>query len=96
MLHCTKTISDIAPSYMKSTFNCDAAMHTYIKAGVSSEKILMGLPLYGRGWQGVTSANLNGFSQIASNIPPNGTWEAGSFDYDDLKKILYSVYTILG
>ncbi|CAF3388911.1 unnamed protein product [Rotaria socialis] len=77
MLHCTKTISDIAPSYMKSTFNCDAAMHTYIKAGVSSQKILMGLPLYGRGWQGVTSANLNGFSQIASNIPPNGTWEAG-------------------
>ncbi|CAF2181411.1 unnamed protein product [Rotaria magnacalcarata] len=79
-------ISDIAPSYMKSIFNCDAAIQTYVRAGVSSQNILMGLPLYGRGWQAVTSNALNDFSQAASSTPPTGTWKAGVFDYDDLKK----------
>ncbi|CAF4044096.1 unnamed protein product [Rotaria magnacalcarata] len=86
-------ISDIAPSYMKSIFNCDAAIQTYVRAGVSSQNILMGLPLYGRGWQAVTSNPLNDFSQAASSTPPTGTWKAGVFDYDDLKKSYIPSYT---
>ncbi|CAF2944495.1 unnamed protein product [Rotaria sp. Silwood2] len=81
-----ETASDVAPSYIKSKYNCDAAIQAYIRAGAPSTKILMGLPLYGRGWQGVTSTALNGFSQTASSQPPTGTWENGIYDYDDLKK----------
>ncbi|CAF3533061.1 unnamed protein product [Rotaria sp. Silwood1] len=81
-----ETTSDVAPSYIKSKSNCDAAVQAYISAGVPSTKILMGLPLYGRGWKGVTSTALNGFSQNASSELPLGTWEYGVYDYDDLKK----------
>ena len=72
-----------------------------------SYKILMGLPMYGRGWQGllmrflfqesnhffsgVTNTSLNGFSQKTSNQLPKGTWEDGVFDYSDLKGILSSI-----
>jgi chitinase len=49
----TETASDIAPSFIKSKYNCDAAIQAYLAAGVPSNKILMGLPLYGRGWQGL-------------------------------------------
>jgi len=48
-----ETTSDIAPSFIKSKYNCDAAIQAYLAAGVPSNKILMGLPLYGRGWQGL-------------------------------------------
>ncbi|CAF0868601.1 unnamed protein product [Rotaria sp. Silwood1] len=81
-----ETTSDVAPSYIKSRYNCDAAIQAYIRAGVPSTKILMGLPLYGRGWKGVTSTALNGFSQTASSQLPRGTWENGVYDYDDLKR----------
>jgi chitinase len=49
----TETASDIAPSFIKSKYNCDAAIQAYLAAGVPSNKILMGLPLYGRGWKGL-------------------------------------------
>ena len=45
--------TDIAPSFIKSRYNCDAAIQTYLRAGVPVNKILMGLPAYGRGWQGL-------------------------------------------
>jgi GH18 family chitinase len=32
--------------------NCDSAIQAYLDAGVSSEKLVMGIPLYGIGWQG--------------------------------------------
>ncbi len=48
-----ETASDIAPSFIKSKYNCDAAIQAYLAAGVPSNKILMGLALYGRGWQGL-------------------------------------------
>ncbi|CAF1325319.1 unnamed protein product [Rotaria sordida] len=85
-----ETTSDTAPSFIKSKYNCDAAIQAYITAGVSSTKILMGLALYGRGWQGVTNTALNGFSQTASSQLPTGTWENGIYDYDHLKKSFIS------
>ena len=33
----------------------------------------------------MTSTDLNGFLQLAANEAPNGTWERGFIDYDDLK-----------
>ena len=48
-----ETTTDIAPSFIKSKYNCHAAIQGYLAAGVPVQKILMGLPLYGRGWQGL-------------------------------------------
>ncbi len=51
----------------------------------------MGGPFYGRGWQGVASAN-NGLFQTHSGVP-QGTWEPGNFDYDDIKDNYLPTYT---
>ena len=48
-----ETTTDIAPSFIKSRYNCHAAIQAYIDAGVPRSKIIMGLPLYGRGWQSI-------------------------------------------
>lgn len=44
--------SDVSPSFIKSNYNCHGAVQGYIKAGAPRSKLVMGLPLYGRGWQG--------------------------------------------
>ncbi len=48
-----ETATDIAPSFIKSKYNCHAAIEGYLAAGIPSKNILFGLPLYGRGWQGL-------------------------------------------
>lgn len=85
--------TDVSPSYIKSRYNCHAAIQGYLAAGTPRSKIVMGLALYGRGWQGVTSRVQNGFSQSASNQLPMGTWENGVFDYDHLKRNYLPSYT---
>ncbi len=47
-----ETVPDDPPQYIKSKFNCNAALQTYIARGIPRSKIVMGLALYGRGWQG--------------------------------------------
>ncbi|CAF1261141.1 unnamed protein product [Adineta steineri] len=88
-----ETATDIDPSFIKSRYNCHASIQAYLAAGTPRSKIVMGLGLYGRGWQGVTSAAQNGFSQIASSQLPMGTWENGIYDYDDLKNRFLPTYT---
>ncbi|CAF1514738.1 unnamed protein product, partial [Didymodactylos carnosus] len=84
--------ADTAPSFIKSKYNCDKAVQGYIAAGVPPEKLVMGLALYGRGRQGVKNEN-NGLFQDASAQLPQGTWENGVYDYDDLKKKYMPTYT---
>jgi GH18 family chitinase len=47
-----ETIADVPPSFMKSKYNCHAAIQGYIAAGTPRSKLVLGLGLYGRGWQG--------------------------------------------
>jgi chitinase len=70
------------PSSTASRYFADYAIQHYIALGVPSSKIVMGAPIYGRGWAGVKSTN-NGLFQSASGAS-SGTWEAGVFDYKDL------------
>ena len=71
--------------------NVHASLSHVLNSGVPSDKIVMGGPFYGRGWQGVPSAN-NGLFQSHTGVP-QGTWEPGNFDYDDLKENYLPTYT---
>jgi chitinase len=62
--------------------NADAAVQGYREAGVPRRKIVLGLPFYGRGWQGVADVN-DGLYQPYAGLPM-GTWEPGIFDFWDL------------
>jgi GH18 family chitinase len=53
-----ETTTDEPPSFIKSRYNCDKAIQTYINGGALSNKLVMGLALYGRGWQGKKYPNL--------------------------------------
>ena len=70
------------PSVYASKYVVDFCIKDYLKAGISSDKIVLGAPIYGRGWSGVPNVN-NGLFQRASG-QASGSWEAGVFDYKDL------------
>ena len=65
-----------------ATNNADATIQGYLAAGVPSDKLVLGVPFYGRGWQGVDKTN-DGLYQSYASIP-DGTTEAGSYEYYDL------------
>lgn len=73
---------DPAQDEMSRKLNIDSAVKVFLDAGVPSEKLVLGVPFYGRGWKGAKDAN-NGLFQTKTGIP-KGTWEDGVFDYKDL------------
>jgi chitinase len=68
-----------------NTFNTDYAVMRYLKEGVPANKIVMGVPFYGKGWEGVPDVN-NGMFQKTSKLPP-GLWGDGAEPYNKLKKL---------
>jgi chitinase len=69
---------------VRTSNNVDAAVQAYLSAGVPPKKLVVGAPVYGRGWAGVPSTN-NGLYQSATG-PSQGTWEAGVLDWHDIKQ----------
>lgn len=67
-----------------SRLNTHAAVRAYVEAGVPKDKLVVGVPFNGRGWQGVPGEN-HGLYQPAAG-PSHGTYHAGAFDYTDLKR----------
>src|SRR6185503_8454636 len=63
-------------------FSVDSAINKLISIGAPANKLVVGLPAYGRGWTGVPNVN-NGLYQSGSAAP--GTFEAGAEDYDVIK-----------
>jgi GH18 family chitinase len=55
----------------------------YRAAGVPARKIVLGAPLYTRGWSGVADGGDGGYAEKAAGAAP-GTFEAGVYDYKDL------------
>ncbi len=53
-----KSSSDPSPDpVVREQFNVDAAVQAYLAAGVPPKKLTVGVPFYGRGWQGVPDVN---------------------------------------
>ncbi|KAI7859299.1 chitinase [Circinella umbellata] len=56
--------------------NNNNAVDYYIKSGVPAEKIVLGIPAYGRAFSKTDKEPGSPFDGV-----PSGTWEAGSYDY---------------
>ena len=62
-------------------YSSDNALSVYIKQGVPTSKLLLGIGFYGRGWTGVTQDVPGG----SATGPASGQYEAGIQDYKVLK-----------
>ena len=77
---------------VREDYNAHGSIKPWLDAGVPADKIVMGLPFYGRAWGGVNPTN-NGLFQSASSVPP-GTWDdwssgaTGINDYTQIKALL--------
>ncbi len=76
-----------APLYTNPADNLALSVNSsviaYIQAGAPREKLVVGVPFYGRGWQNVP-ATQNGLYQDGGTAPSAsgaGNWEAGVYDY---------------
>ena len=64
-------------------YDIKTAVDLYLAAGVDPGKIVLGAPLYTRGWSGVADGGDGGYLEKAGGAAP-GTFEAGVYDYKDL------------
>jgi chitinase len=75
---------------VRDHLNVDAAVRAYLQAGIPTQKIVVGVPFYGRGWQGVPDHDY-GLFQPASG-PAQGPKEPGVFDYIEIVERYLPVY----
>jgi chitinase len=80
------------PSKNRLTYNANAAVTAYLSGGVPADKLVLGIALYGQGWQGVPAGLNNGLFQADSG-PAQGTWaKDGVFGYQDLVSTYLPTY----
>ncbi len=73
---------DPSPPSERDTMNIDAAVKAYLAGGVPPGELVVGVPFYGRGWSGVKASSDGLFQQFGG--VPQGSFEAGVFDWKDL------------
>jgi chitinase len=68
------------PEVVRNTVS--AAVLRHLDAGVPPEKLLLGLPLYGRTWGGCDPRHDGEYQECAG--PAKGTWDDGVVNYQDI------------
>ncbi len=68
-----------------ATFNTHFAVTHYLEEGVPANKIVMGVPFYGRGWEGVPDVNRGLYQKPVRWA--HGSWGEGRESYRELKKL---------
>lgn len=71
-------------------FFLDQAVTDYLKAGIPADKLVLGMPLYGRSFAG-TKSNTHGLYSTYTG-PGGGTVEKGLYSWPDIKNNLLSKY----
>jgi chitinase len=71
--------------------NVNAGVQAYLNAGASPERLVLGMPSYGRAWMAPTHSEKNGLyepatKQVVSSEP--GNWEDGYFDYSAIQRMI--------
>jgi chitinase len=64
----------------RESFNADAAVRAYLAAGVPADKIVLGIPFYGRSWKGTES---DGLFKLAEG-PAMGQDEPGYMSFTEI------------
>jgi chitinase len=77
---------------VRDQFNVDAVVQAYLAAGIPPQKLVIGVPFYGRGWQGVPDVN-HGLYQPATSAAP-GRFEPGVFTYSEIKNNYLPTYQV--
>ncbi|MDQ7825905.1 MAG: glycosyl hydrolase family 18 protein [Candidatus Eremiobacteraeota bacterium] len=78
------------PSAGRHELNTTWTVSAYLSGGVPAEKLGLGVPFYGRAWEGVAAAG-NGLFQPGPSLPATntpGNWEAGMLDYWRIHQLL--------
>ncbi len=64
--------------------NTDTVLRAFLAAGVQPDKLVMGVPFYGRGWKEVKADDAGRFQPYGGI--PGGTYGEGVYEYGDLSK----------
>jgi chitinase len=78
------------PAPATQRYSVTDAINKYLSMGAPASKLVVGVPAYGKGWTGVPNVN-NGLYQNGSGAA-QGTYEAGTEDYDVLKNRAGTVF----
>ncbi|NBX37281.1 MAG: hypothetical protein EBR10_08685 [Planctomycetes bacterium] len=73
---------------LRTKYNTRHAVEQYLTAGTPPEKVVLGLPFYGRAWRGVPATGF-GLHQPGTGVPP-GTWDdwsSGATGVNDFTEI---------
>jgi chitinase len=65
--------------------NIDHTVNTFLNKGVPANKLVLGIPMYGRGWTGCAPTN-QGLYQTCKDVS-KGTTANGIHEYDELEKM---------
>lgn len=67
--HASPVFDDKRDPVESQNFNIDYTVNSYLQAGVPARKLVLGIPLYGRGWTGVPSTS-HGLYQTSTGPAP--------------------------